>query len=63
MAEKASARFTLTVDRAPAEVFAYLTDVHKHAEWSPKPFRIESLSDDPIRQGSTFTSYGWVPKE
>ena len=36
MADTASARFTLTVDRAPVEVFAYLTDVRKHAEWSPK---------------------------
>jgi uncharacterized protein YndB with AHSA1/START domain len=63
MSDMASASFSITVDRAPEEVFTYLTDVRKHAEWSPKAYRVESLSDEPLHEGSTFTSYGWVPKD
>lgn len=52
----------VTVARPPAEVFGYLTDVSRHAEWSPKPFRVEGV-DGPVTKGSTFTSYGWVPRD
>lgn len=51
---------TVRVDRPPAEVFAYLTDVTKHADWSPKAYRVEGV-DGPVTKGTTFTSYGWIP--
>lgn len=41
--------------------FTYLTDVAKHAEWSPKPYRVEMTSDGPLRLGSTFRSFGSLP--
>jgi uncharacterized protein YndB with AHSA1/START domain len=41
--------------------FGYLTDVAKHAEWSPKPFRVEMTSDGPLQVGSTFRSFGSLP--
>lgn len=49
------------VDRPPADVFAYLADVARHGEWSPKPLRIEGAPAGPAATGATFTSYGWVP--
>jgi uncharacterized protein YndB with AHSA1/START domain len=53
---------SVTIGRPPAEVFDYLADVRKHAEWSPKPYRVEGV-DGPVTKGSTFTSYGWVPRD
>jgi uncharacterized protein YndB with AHSA1/START domain len=51
---------SVTIAKPPEQVFAYLSDVTKHAEWSPKPFRIENLSG-PAGKGTTFTSYGTIP--
>ena len=52
---------TVDVERTPAEVFAYLADVGKHPEWSPKPLRIEGVTAGPVKPGDTFTSYGVIP--
>ena len=53
---------TVDVDRPPAEVFAYLADVARHGEWSPKPLRIEGVAaGTTAAAGTTFASYGWVP--
>ncbi len=62
MSGTATATFTLEIARPREEVFAYLTDIGRHAEWSPKAYRVEGL-DEPVHQGTTFTSYGWVPRE
>lgn len=62
MAGRAVATWDVEVQRSPEEVFAYLTDISKHAEWSPKPYRVESL-EGPVGKGSTFVSYGWIPKD
>jgi uncharacterized protein YndB with AHSA1/START domain len=62
MSGRVQATWNLQVHRSPEEVFAYLTDISKHKEWSPKPYRVESL-EGPVGKGSTFVSYGWVPKE
>jgi uncharacterized protein YndB with AHSA1/START domain len=50
--------FTVTVDRPAADVFAYVSDVSKHAEWSPTPYRVEEVSDPTFATGTTFASYG-----
>jgi uncharacterized protein YndB with AHSA1/START domain len=50
------------VNRPPEDVFVYLANVNKHAEWSPKAYRVESL-DGPVGLGTTFTSYGWIPRD
>ena len=60
MAERSVATFTTTIDRPPAAVFDYLADVSKHAEWSPKPFRVEG-STGAVSVGDTFTTIGVIP--
>lgn len=62
MGKRATAQLSIDVHRTPDDVFAYLTDVRRHAEWSPKAYRVEGI-DAPVQMGSTFTSYGWVPKD
>lgn len=62
MGKRAKAQLSIDVNRTPDDVFAYLTDVRRHAEWSPKAYRVESI-DGPVQMGSMFTSYGWVPKD
>ncbi len=48
----------------PAQVFAYLGDVRRHGEWSPKPYRVENLpAGIPVTKGTRYTSYGWMPND
>ena len=61
MAGRTNAAWTVDIDRPPSEVFAYLQDVSRHGEWSPKPFRVEGLPPGPVSQGMTFVSYGTIP--
>jgi uncharacterized protein YndB with AHSA1/START domain len=51
---------SVSINKSPAEVFAYLSDVSKHAEWSPKPYRVEGTSG-PVQTGDTFASVGTIP--
>jgi len=60
MGKRTVATFTTTIDRPPATVFDYLSDVSKHAEWSPKPFRVEGTSG-PVKAGDTFATVGTIP--
>jgi uncharacterized protein YndB with AHSA1/START domain len=60
MAGRVLIETTVDVAKPPDAVFAYLADVTRHGEWSPKPYRVEG-ADGPVAQGTTFTSYGWVP--
>ena len=53
-------RFVTTIERPPDVVFAYLSDVSKHGEWSPRPYRVEG-SSGPVAAGDRFTSVGSVP--
>jgi uncharacterized protein YndB with AHSA1/START domain len=62
MSGRVKAHLSTVVNRTPEDVFAYIADVSKHAEWSPKAYRVEGI-DAPVQLGSTFTSYGWVPKD
>ena len=60
MSERSVNRFTITIDRTPEDVFDYLADVSRHAEWSPKPYRVEGTSG-PVKVGDTFASIGTIP--
>lgn len=60
MAGRSTSSQSVSINRSPAEVFAYLSDVSKHAEWSPKPYRVEGASG-PVKTGDTFTSVGVIP--
>jgi uncharacterized protein YndB with AHSA1/START domain len=58
MAKRLTESFSVTVNRPIADVYAYISDVAKHAEWSPTAFRIDEASDPTFAVGTTFTSYG-----
>jgi uncharacterized protein YndB with AHSA1/START domain len=60
MSARAITSWTVTINRPPSVVFDYLVDVTKHAEWSPKPYRVEGASG-PIATGHRFTSIGSMP--
>ena len=60
MAERIVLTFTTTIERPPEVVFDYIADVSKHAEWSPKPYRVEG-STRRVNVGDTFTSVGTIP--
>ncbi|MFN0280769.1 MAG: SRPBCC family protein [Kineosporiaceae bacterium] len=55
---------TVDVDRPPAEVFAYLADVARHSEWSPRPLRVEGVTAGAaVAKGTRFTTFGWLPND
>ena len=60
MGGRSTNSFSVSINKSPAEVFAYLSDVSKHAEWSPKPYRVEGTSG-PVKVGDTFASVGTIP--
>ena len=53
--------WTLTIDRSPEDVYDYLADFSKHAEWSPKPFTVLAQPDGPLAVGTTLRSSGQLP--
>lgn len=59
MAKRSVATFTTTIHRSPQVVFDYIAEIGKHAEWSPKPFRVEGSSGR-VNVGDTFTSIGTI---
>lgn len=61
MAGRTSAQWSVDVGKPAEAVFAYLADVSKHGEWSPKPLRVEGVQPGPVSTGATFTTYGWIP--
>jgi uncharacterized protein YndB with AHSA1/START domain len=60
MGQRAQIRTAVRVERPAEQVFDYLVDVTKHADWSPKPYRAEGVTL-PLAVGSTFNSIGWIP--
>lgn len=62
MERRVTATAGVFVSRPPEQVFAYVADVSRHHEWSPKRFRVGGLPLDGVLEvGSTFTSYGQLP--
>jgi hypothetical protein len=45
-----------TIQRAPGEVFAYVSDMTKHGEWASNGLQITQTSNGPIGVSSTFSS-------
>ena len=60
MAARKVMNFTVTINRPPDVVFDYIADISNHAEWSPKPYRVEG-SAGTLKTGDTFTSIGTIP--
>jgi uncharacterized protein YndB with AHSA1/START domain len=48
------------IARAPAEVFAVITDVAHHPDWSSGVERVVDLSDDPVAPGTTWTQFSRI---
>ena len=53
--------WSVTIDAKPDDVWALVGDLNRHADWSPKPYRVEWLSGEPNAVGSRFRSIGWLP--
>lgn len=54
-------RWTVQIKASPDKVWAYVGDLTKHADWSPRTYRANWLSGAPDAVGSKFESFGWVP--
>lgn len=61
MTQRMSTSWTIEAPVAPEVAFAYLSDVGRHGEWSPKPYRVDPVPAVPLVQGSSFRSYGQIP--
>ncbi len=58
MADRIVETFSVVVNKPADEVFAFISDVNNHAEWSATAYRVEEVSDPSFATGSTFASYG-----
>ena len=61
MPDRSVKSWTIEVEAPPAVAFHYLSDVGRHAEWSPKPYRVDPVPDPPLQQGTVYQSYGAIP--
>lgn len=57
MSGRVKAHLSTVVNRTAEDVFEYIVDVSKHAEWSPKAYRVEGI-DGPVQLGSTLSPPG-----
>jgi len=55
--------YRVVINAAPEKVFAYVSDLTRHPEWSGGKLRIESLTPGPVAVGSQYKSYGEVAVE
>jgi uncharacterized protein YndB with AHSA1/START domain len=53
--------FKVTINSPAEAVWPWINDVEKHAEWSPKPYRMVWISGEPNQVESRFRSSGWIP--
>lgn len=52
--------YRVWINAAPEKVFAYVSDLTRHPEWSGGNLRIESLTPAPAGMGSKYESFGEV---
>jgi uncharacterized protein YndB with AHSA1/START domain len=55
------ASVSITIQAPPEVVWPWVSDITRHGEWSPKPYRVELVSGEPGAVGSHYRSVGWVP--
>src|SRR6266496_3367086 len=55
--------WTVQVKATPEQVWPFVGDLQHHGDWSPKPYRANWLSGEPNAVGSTFESFGWLPRK
>lgn len=52
--------FSVEIGRPAAEVFAYVSDLTRHGEWSPTKLRVEPVAPGrPIAVGEKYRSFGF----
>jgi uncharacterized protein YndB with AHSA1/START domain len=52
----ASFRVQIPINAAPAKVYAYVSDLTRHGEWSSDPVQIIALTSGPVTAGSRYRS-------
>jgi hypothetical protein len=50
--------FAIDVVASPADAFALISDISRHAEWSPQEFEANRLDDGLIRVGTRYRTAG-----
>jgi len=55
--------WTVTINAPLEKVWPLVSDMARHAEWSPRPYEMEWTGGDPNAVGSTFRSVGWLPND
>ncbi len=55
--------YQVTIQAPPEKVFAYVSDLTRHPEWSGGQLKVESRSSGPIAAGSQYVSYGELLNE
>ncbi|HEX4698307.1 MAG TPA: SRPBCC family protein [Actinomycetes bacterium] len=50
-----------TIQATPEVVWPWIAHLDKHADYSPKPYRVEQISGEPGAVGSRYTSVGAIP--
>ena len=48
------------IDRPPTDVFAIVTDIAHHPDWSSGVERVVDMSDDPVKLGTTWTQFSRI---
>jgi len=61
MASRTQELWTVVIDRPLEEVFSFVARPGSEADWSPRTYRAEDISDGPFGVGTRWTSYGRVP--
>ena len=51
---------SILVNAKPEAVFAYVSDLTQHGEWSGGPLKVEAVSTGPVAVGSQYRSVGDV---
>jgi uncharacterized protein YndB with AHSA1/START domain len=53
--------FPVTIAAPPEQVWPWISDLSKHPQWSPKPYRVELTSGAAGAVGAHYRSVGWIP--
>jgi uncharacterized protein YndB with AHSA1/START domain len=52
--------FRVSINARPEAVFAYVSDLTRHGEWSGGQLKVEAVSSGPVAVGSQYRSFGEV---
>ncbi len=55
--------YRVVINAAPETVFAYVSDLTRHPEWSGGRLKIEARTPGPVAVGSQYVSYGDVARQ